>query len=982
MPWRIDRYLVREILPPFFLAVLAFLVFIGLELVISLSDTVLARGAGALELLRLVAYKLPTLFSFALPAAVLLATFLALGRLAGDRELLAFQTVGFSLRRVTVPFILFGALASGAAFFLGEYAVPPAEAAYRREYLNLLYRGAPPRVQEAVFFRGLQGETYYLEKIEQERVSGVLVYDQTGRILPVEGRFPTVITAKEGRFSGGTLELWGGRVLRFSPEGALAEVVRFERLTLEVGEELRRAVIGGKTPSEMSVRELGQRIELLRRSGLDPRSLVVEYHAKLALSAAAFVFVLFGAPLGALLGRRGRATGAIVGFVLVAAAQGLFVWARSMAQRGLIPPFLGGWLPHMGFAALGLVLLVTLDRLRLRGLLPLVFLVGLTTTGTPPPFRQLEAEEIWLEQNAQALKAIAVRLELEDYTLEAASLQARQEPPGWTIEAQDASLKGKDGEWRAGNLRAFLTAEGQVRTLSGDNIRGTSVFRGPEKQETLYFEAQWGEATFERGELARVEGKHVEFTTCPCLSGAPYRVWAEEFVLLAQQWLYARSITIRSFDLEVLWLPVYVARLGEESSPLFPQIGWTGDLLYLRWAFPLSFGEGTAGAVGLTWYPTAWRVEPSLVGTWPGGNLSLSLTGMRAQLQGRGPLGPWRASLSWTGTALSANVRGETKGWSWALAWGRMEKGDFVYETAPELTLSSRGRQLGGDLSLQVSGGLYREGQTASQRVSLALSWSGRQTWGDLTFAWPWDVRLDLYRDKEKAAVGASPSLQLGAFSLGYSGRWTYGRSPFAFDTEVPTSQLTLGASLRSRGWRLTLTSGWNFQAGDFLPLRGTVSGPGLSSEWSFTLSPLTFLRARAAWTWKGGGASLTVEGGARNNPWRWDDLVVRGLWTGERIGFTGGLRVGLAPLRLLRWACTGEWGPAEDWIVRVGLEYDGPTGRIVQWETGVSRLFVGCLRVGVAAGSGGIVFQVEVPAFPQAKIRFAPLDEGLRLGE
>jgi len=143
--WRVDRYLAREIVPPFLVAILAFLVFIGLELVITLSDTVFARGAGATELLRLVLYKLPTLFSYAIPAAALLATFLALGRLAGDRELLAFQTLGYSLRRLTVPFLLFGALVSGVSFTLGEFAVPSAEAAYRQELLTILYRGAIPR---------------------------------------------------------------------------------------------------------------------------------------------------------------------------------------------------------------------------------------------------------------------------------------------------------------------------------------------------------------------------------------------------------------------------------------------------------------------------------------------------------------------------------------------------------------------------------------------------------------------------------------------------------------------------------------------------------------------------------------------------------------------------------------------------------------------------------------------------------------------
>ncbi len=984
MPWRVDRYLAREIVPPFLLAILVFWVFISLELVISLSDTVLARGAGVGELLRLLVYKLPMVFSYALPAAVLLATFLALGRLAADRELLAFQTVGYSLRRLTLPFLVFGALVSGGSYLLGEYVIPASEAAYRQELLSLLYRGAAPKVQEAVFFRGLQGETYYLERVEEDKVVGVLVFDQIGRIYTVEGRFPTVITAQEGRFHGGTLELFGGRVMRFSPEGGLAELVRFDRLTLEVGEELRRAVLGGKTPSEMSVRELGERIELLRRSGLDPRALVVEYHAKLALTAAAFVFVLFGAPLGALLGRRGRATGAIVGFLLVAAAQGLYVWARTMAQRGVLPPFLGGWLPHMGFAALGLLLFVTLDRLRLRGLLTLAALlaVGWWSTGTPLPLDELTADELEVEQEGRVWHAVGAWARVGAYTLKASSLRVWEEGQVWKVQAESAVLQGQEGELTAAQFLATLTPHGEVQALVGEEIAGQSTFQGPEKSETLIFRAQRGQLEFADGELVRVEGVNVEFTTCPCLTEAPYRVRAEEFVLLPKRWLYARAVAVHSFDIQVLWLPVYVARLGEESSPFFPQIGWAGNLLYLRWAFPLNLGEGTAGALGLTWYPTAWRVEPSLTTTWEGGSLSLSLAGLRWRAEGQTPWGPWQGTLTWTAQAIAAELQGQARGWSWSLAWGRVEREDVVYERIPELSAAYRAALGGGDLDVQLSGGLYREGEVDSQRLGVGLSWSRRWNLGPAAFNLTSDLRLDLYGSEEKAVWGLTPALTLGGFSVSYSGRWRYGRSPFSFDADHPLSQVTWSLSAAAGPWRSTLTGGWDFNAQAPLTVRWSLAFGGLSIQASFQMDPLTLARGKFTWTWKSRSAQLVVEGGMSNPPWRWDDVVVRGLWTGEGVQLTGGVRWDVGRAQLRRAALSGEWAFSSEWFVRLGVEYDGPSRQFVQVEGSVARLLAGCLRMGVALGTGGFSFQVEVPAFPQAQLRFAPFDEGLRWGQ
>jgi len=970
--------------PPFLVAILAFLVFIGLQLVIVLSDTVFGRGAGTAELLRLVLYKLPTLFLYAIPAATLLATFLALGRLAADRELLAFQAIGYSLRRLTLPFLAFGALASGVSFALGEFAVPPAEVAYRRELLALLYRGAVPRVQESVFFRGLHGETYYVERHEGERLYGILVYDVTGRIFPVEGRFPTVLTAREGRFEGGTLELVGGRVLRFSPDGGLAELVRFDRLTVDAGEDLRRAVLGGRTPAEMSLRELGARIELLRRSGLDPRSLVVEYHSKIAVAVAAFVFVLFGAPMGALLGRRGRAAGAIAGFLLAAMAQGMFVWARTLAQRGVIPAHLGPWLPHLAFGLLGLLLLVTLDRLRLRWFLTLLFFLtlGNLSTAAGPPFSEFWADELVVMQDATVLEGRNVRAKFGEYVLEAETLRAREEAEWWTLEAEGALLSMPDGKLRAERLTARLGPEGELGTVTAHEFSGTSRFRGPEKEETIVFSGEHGVAEFAAGEVVRVEARRVRFTTCPCVLGAPYAVEAQEFVLLPEQWLYARSIVVTSFGIPVGWLPFYVARLGEEASPLFPEIGRVGEDWFVRWAIPWTLGEGMAGAVGLTWYPGREQVDPSLDTVWEGGSLALTPTTLRLRVAGQWAPGPWRGSVSLAPAARAADVSGDAWGWGWALGWGRAERDGKVFERVPEVSLTRVERDwLGGSLAFRASGGAFQEEDAAGWRLGASLGWSRAWQLGPLSVALPWQIAFSQYATQELVNLSISPSLTAGALTLGYGGRWQVGRSPFQFDAEAPQSQITVGVSVGMGTWQQRISWGWDLIRGRALPLTWNVSRPDF--VWGLTFaSPLALERSRWSWRTKVGPALVTAEGGVRGPSWQWEDTRVRVHWAEEGVNVSGWARVGMAPLNLARLALSVDWIVSPDWTFSGAAEYDTRTGNLVQLEGSVLRSFAGCLRVGLAAGLGGIRLAVEVPAFPQARIRFAPLDEGLRIGE
>jgi lipopolysaccharide export system permease protein len=983
--WRVDRYLAREIVPPFLVAILAFLVFIGLELVITLSDTVFARGAGATELLRLVLYKLPTLFSYAIPAAALLATFLALGRLAGDRELLAFQTLGYSLRRLTVPFLLFGALVSGVSFTLGEFAVPSAEAAYRQELLTILYRGAIPQVQQAVFFRGLYGETYYVERSEGDRLMGILVYDLTGRIYPVEGRFPTVITAHEGRFQGGTLELTTGRVLRFAADGSLNELVRFERLTVEVEEDLRRAVLGGKTPAEMSLRELGERIQLLQRSGLDPRSLVVEYHSKIAVSAAAFVFVLFGAPLGVLLGRRGRAAGAIAGFLLAAAAQGMFVWARALAQRGVIPPYLGAWLPHLGFGMLGLFLLVVVDRLRLRGVLPFLFVLAVASlhVEATPPFSSFRADALVVGEGATVLEGHQVRAEFGEYTLEADILRAREHATGWEIEAEGAVLTSSDSELRASQLFAQLSPDGELSMVNAQQFSGASSFKGTEKEETLLYSGEQGEALFASGKLVRVEAHRVRFTTCPCFPKAPYTVEADEFVLVPEQWLFARSVIVTSFEISVGWLPFYVARLGEEGFPLFPEFGWQEGALFLKWAVPWSLGERIAGAIGVTWYPVAGRFDPSLRAMWEQGSLTLSPSSLRLRFAGEGYPGSWAGTINLTPTVQQADLSGRASGWDWSVLWGQVESdGEVRYERRPEITFGHTERDsLGGDLAFRLSGGVFRELGIESWRLALAVTWHRRWKVGPLFFSLPVQATFAQYPTEERLTGSVTPALSWGPFSLSYHGRTGIGRSPFGFDTDPSQSQISIGFSAQVGAWHERLSWGWDLVGGEPLPLRWIVYGSSFSSDLSFNF-PLSMSRAKWALTMQSGPSHLSVEGGLRGDSLAWADTVARLFWSSRTFDLFVATRMGMTPLALARIALSVSWELSPDWSLSGAIEYDHRTGLLLQLEGTIVRSIAGCLRIGLVAGLGGIRVVLEVPAFPQAKVRFAPLDEGLSFGE
>jgi len=983
---RVDRYLWGELVGPFGVALLAFLVFIGLELVLSLSDVFLARGVGAGTMLRLLSFKLPSLLTLALPAGVLLATFLALGRLVSDRELLALQAVGYSTRRLLVPFVVFGVAVSGVAYAIGELVVPAAESAYRQQLMSVLYRGEVPALQEDVFFRGQEGELYYIQSYEQDRALGVVVYDLRGRVFPPQGRFPTVLTAEEGRLEGGDLALLDGRLLRFSADGTLEESTRFEGLTLQVGADVHQAVLGGQTPGEMSLRELSERIELFERSGLDARNLVVEYHSKLAVIAAGAVFSLLGAPLGILLGRRGRAAAAIAGFALVAGSQGMLIWSRTMARRGMLPASLGGWLPHIVLVAVGFTLLAFTDRRKLRMVGGVFVAVALGTVGWGAewPFTEIEAEHLELGPEAASVRGRQVSAVLPDYVLTAETLTGERTEDGWRLEAEGARLVGVDVELDAARLSARFDVRGRLTEAIAEGFEGSSTFSGPEKEETLLFQAEWGQATFIDEELARVEARDVQFTTCPCLDTPPYEVSAARFVLLPERWLYASQVTVRAFDVPATWLPAYAARLGEDATPLFPEFGREGEHWFLRWHVPWALGEEALwGAVGVTWFPWQGDLYPALDVLWDSGELRLDPDRAKLSARGEARWGAWRVGLDVTADRLSATARGDLGIWDWAVDWGRVEEdGRMIYQRAPQITLSGQAAEWwGGALRVQLEAGRFREPERAGTRSGTAVSWSRTWEWGAIKLRTPWSMRADLYDQGQRGVWTFTPSVTVDGLELSYRGRISVGRSPFDFDVAPPESRLGASFSGSSAGWKQGLSLGWDVISGEAVSGTWSLQGPGVDLRVAFTPAPLVLERARGELTWSDEVLSLSLRGGLDMDPVRWDDAVLRGSWSRDGASVSAGVRVALDPIAVQRSVGELSWELGEDWSVQAWGEFDWDRERWLQLGVGVGRLFQGCLRVGVQVDLTGIRLAVDVPAFSEARVVFDPHDEGLRIG-
>lgn len=766
----VDRYLIREMLFPFALAVAGFVLFIVLNLIPQLSDFMLDRNISVGVLFQMLGYRLPELLVYGLPVGVLFAIFWALGRLSHDRELIALQAAGYSLRRLMLPVVIMGVITTLAAFAVGELWMPWGNHRYYELLREIFFMRSTPYIRESTFIKLSETAYAYIERYEPEtkKLVNVMVFDKGGgEYLPeLHARFPKIIVAAEGIWDGEYWRLRDGRLHKLRDDGQFEYSATFERLSIRAGPYLQRVFLEQRTPHEMSIAELARQIELLQEYGLGAESLIVELHSKIAVPFSALIFALFGAPLSLIFAQggapRGRAAGVIISVLLVGCYQGLLLWMSTLGKRGVISPVLAPWLPNLIFLGVGVLLLIWLDQLsrldlfaRLRRLVPFLFLVSwveaVAWAQEPPPISlDLRADRLTIARDWSEIVAEGhVQLHYEQNRLTAGYLRAQRSAPDqrWHIIAGgDVVWEGKGLSGRADQLELQITWDGsawqtdavllqraQLKYEQGDlaareirvtpssswvaevkDFSGETQFESAaKKRETLRFRGREARATFSpEGQLKLLEIKTGEMTTCPCgpISSADYSITASAVRLEPNEYVLATNILLKAYGVPIFWAPLYFASLREETkNPLLPDFGQIPERgWYLRWRLPFVIDKENTGTVLVDLYT------------------KLPEVGMGIEYKYK----------FWEQQGQISVYRLVGRGESWATDWTHQAS----------LPLDMR---LSGTISWR-TGVLQKEAQRLASQIALAASWWNLIRWSAL---WSRDQYLVLPEPESEEAV-------------------------------------------------------------------------------------------------------------------------------------------------------------------------------------------------------------------------------------
>lgn len=179
---KLDLLILRSFMGPFVVTFFVVLFAFTMQFYWLYMDELIGKGLGVWLMIQLMALMSATLFPFALPLGILLASIMTFGSLGENYELVAIKSSGISLFRFMRPLMVFIAFIALFAFFFNNYVIPVTNL---KSY-SLLYdmRNQKPTmdIKEGIFNRDIDGFAIRVGKKSKDgqNIQDVIIYDHTG----------------------------------------------------------------------------------------------------------------------------------------------------------------------------------------------------------------------------------------------------------------------------------------------------------------------------------------------------------------------------------------------------------------------------------------------------------------------------------------------------------------------------------------------------------------------------------------------------------------------------------------------------------------------------------------------------------------------------------------------------------------------------------------------------------------------------------
>jgi len=347
----LDRYLLRQFFPIFFVALS---MFVFLLLLIDLFSNLIRYMNNEVPIaviLKITMYFIPKSISYATPISLLFAAAYTLGDMYARNELTTVFSTGIPFWRFSIPLLAVGFIASLFSFFLDDIIVIPTLKIKNDLSRRALNHHITEKNTDIVIITNSGRITYSVDYFDFEKfvINGVSIIerDENGKIV-------SQIRAPSAEWKENYWEFRNAVIYRYEDDIMRVRPLGINTSYDEHPDIFRRSAA---IVDELPVKEARLLVKDLRSSGLPYFKEQAKYFHRYSFATTSFIVMILSVSMG---GRFRKNILLMSLFTSLSVAVVYYIaemLSMAMAESNYIHPFIGAWFPVVIFIFVGVMLI-------------------------------------------------------------------------------------------------------------------------------------------------------------------------------------------------------------------------------------------------------------------------------------------------------------------------------------------------------------------------------------------------------------------------------------------------------------------------------------------------------------------------------------------------------------------------------------------------------------------------------------------------
>lgn len=361
----LSKYIIKEVSIPLVLTLVVLTATLLMGKVIRIIEVAVNNNIGAGFAVDFIIYAIPTVLSYIVPSAFLIALLITTTRFSSDNEIIAMKSSGLDLYQYLKPIALLAVVVFIFSASLTTYLSPRGNIKIKELLFNVAQEKTLSGLEERKFYSQFEDTILYIESIDKDsgQLEGIFIEKQA------DDKNVILIFAKSGYLTSSketlsiVLTMTDGQIFKSGEnKDSTSHTIEFENydINLEFNEGRSTATFR-KASRDLYNSELKAKINYYKESqstNTKWRKLTIDYHERFAQPAAVFAFALLGITLGIQKVRSTRLTGFSLALVILILFYSISKFFENIGDNGILSPALAAWAPTLTLFIMGLILFV------------------------------------------------------------------------------------------------------------------------------------------------------------------------------------------------------------------------------------------------------------------------------------------------------------------------------------------------------------------------------------------------------------------------------------------------------------------------------------------------------------------------------------------------------------------------------------------------------------------------------------------------